>query len=196
MMSGRPASASSSPTTNEGPRIVGARVHSRHGRQSCRHKDPFLYCRLARICRLSHMENSESRPDSEVLSVHECWRYLRSASVARVGVVSGDSAEIFPVNFLPDEGTVIFRTGPGTKLDAVLAGKTITLEADRFQHLWHHRLERHRQRSCRDRHEGRRSQESAAMELSPWEPGTKDHLVRVTPAELSGRRFVINAPSE
>ncbi|WP_323054785.1 pyridoxamine 5'-phosphate oxidase family protein [Arthrobacter sp. MI7-26] len=35
----------------------------------------------------------------------------------------------------------------------------------------------------------------AAMELSPWEPGTKDHLIRVTPAQMSGRRFVISPPS-
>ncbi|MCI0141731.1 pyridoxamine 5'-phosphate oxidase family protein [Arthrobacter bambusae] len=142
------------------------------------------------------MENSESRPDTEVLSVHECWRYLRSASVARVGVVSGDSAEIFPVNFLPDEGTVIFRTGPGTKLDAVLAGKTITLEADGFNTYgtiaWSVIVKGHAEIVTK----ADDLQESAAMELSPWEPGTKDHLVRVTPAELSGRRFVINAPSE
>ncbi|WP_308470683.1 pyridoxamine 5'-phosphate oxidase family protein [Arthrobacter sp. 4R501] len=48
--------------------------------------------------------------------------YLRSASVGRVAVSTASWPEIFPVNYVPDYGTVVFRTGPGTKLDAVLAG--------------------------------------------------------------------------
>ncbi|MGM7778783.1 pyridoxamine 5'-phosphate oxidase family protein [Arthrobacter sp. KNU-44] len=142
------------------------------------------------------MENSESRPDTEVLSVHECWKYLRSSSVGRVAVARGDNAEIFPVNYLPDEGTVIFRTGPGTKLDAVLAGQKITLEADGFNTYgtiaWSVIVKGYGEIVTK----ADELQESAAMELSPWEPGTKTHLVRVTPAELSGRRFVISATSQ
>lgn len=141
------------------------------------------------------MENLESRPDTEVLSVHECWKYLRSSSVGRVAVVSGDGPEIFPVNYVPDEGTVIFRTGPGTKLDAVLAGQRITLEADGFNTYgtiaWSVIVKGSAEIVTQDDE----LQESAAIELSPWEPGTKDHLVRVTPAQVSGRRFVISAPS-
>jgi hypothetical protein len=38
----------------------------------------------------------------------------------------------------------------------------------------------------------------AAVEagLSPWQPGAKDHLVRITPEGISGRRFVISSPSD
>ncbi|MFF2298167.1 pyridoxamine 5'-phosphate oxidase family protein [Arthrobacter sp. efr-133-R2A-120] len=142
------------------------------------------------------MENAESRPDTEVLSVHECWKYLRSSSVGRIAVVRGDSPEIFPVNYLPDEGTVIFRTGPGTKLDAVMAGQKITLEADGFNTYgtiaWSVILKGYAEIVTKVDE----LQESAAVELSPWEPGAKGHLVRLTPAELSGRRFVISAPSQ
>ncbi|HET7139386.1 MAG TPA: pyridoxamine 5'-phosphate oxidase family protein [Arthrobacter sp.] len=141
------------------------------------------------------MVNSESRPDTEVLSVHECWKYLRSSSVGRVAVVSGDAPEIFPVNYVPDEGTVIFRTGPGTKLDAVLAGQTIALEADGFNTYgtiaWSVIVKGHAEIVTEDEE----LLESASIELSPWEAGAKDHLVRVTPSEMSGRRFVISPPS-
>ncbi|MCZ9881777.1 pyridoxamine 5'-phosphate oxidase family protein [Arthrobacter sp. B2a2-09] len=141
------------------------------------------------------MENSESRPDTEELSVHECWKYLRSSSVGRVAVVSGDDPEIFPINYVPDEGTVIFRTGPGTKLDAVLAGQTIALEADGFNTYgtiaWSVIVKGHAEIVSVDEE----LQALAAMELSPWEPGAKDHLIRVTPAQMSGRRFVISPPS-
>ncbi|WP_308292622.1 hypothetical protein [Pseudarthrobacter cellobiosi] len=34
--------------------------------------------------------------------------------------------------------------------------------------------------------------EAAEHRVSPWEPGVKDHLVRITPTEVSGRRFVIS----
>ncbi|WP_028267028.1 pyridoxamine 5'-phosphate oxidase family protein [Arthrobacter sp. MA-N2] len=142
------------------------------------------------------MENLESRPDTEVLSVHDCWKYLRSSSVARVAVVSSGDPEIFPINYIPDEGTVIFRTGPGTKLNAVLAGQRIVLEADGLNTYgtiaWSVIVKGHAEIVTEDEE----LQETPAMELSPWAPGTKEHLVRITPAELSGRRFVISAPSQ
>jgi uncharacterized protein len=141
------------------------------------------------------MENSESRPDTEVLSVHECWKYLRSSSVCRVAFVSNDGPEIFPVNYRPDDGTVIFRTASGTKLDAVLAGRMIALEVDGLNTYgtiaWSVIVKGYAEVVTA----GEDRQEPAAMELSPWEPGTKDHLVRVTPGELSGRKFVISPPS-
>lgn len=142
------------------------------------------------------MENSELRPDTEVLSVHECWKYLRSSSVGRIALVRDDSPEIFPVNYLPDEGTVIFRTGPGTKLDAVMAGQVIALEADGFNTYgtiaWSVIVKGRAEIVT----EAEELQESSVMELSPWEAGAKNHLVRITPAEMSGRRFVISPPSQ
>lgn len=47
-------------------------------------------------------------------------------------VVLGGGPQIFPVNYLPEDGTVTFRTGPGTNLAAVLEGGTVALEADRL----------------------------------------------------------------
>jgi hypothetical protein len=41
---------------------------------------------------------------------------------------------------------------------------------------------------------GEELQEAAEAGLSPWQPGAKDTLVRVTPKEISGRRFVISSP--
>ncbi|MFJ5976434.1 pyridoxamine 5'-phosphate oxidase family protein [Pseudarthrobacter oxydans] len=42
----------------------------------------------------------------------------------------GDTVEIFPVNFAPSNGTLLIRTGPGTKMDAVAGRKAVSLEAD------------------------------------------------------------------
>lgn len=141
------------------------------------------------------MQNDTSGPQTEVLSVHDCWKYLRSASVGRVAVTTAGGPEIFPVNYVPDSGTVIFRTGTGTKLDALLGGSSLALEADGLNAYgtiaWSVIIKG--TASIVDSQE--EFQEAADAGLSPWEAGSKDHLVRVTPSEVSGRRFVINSPS-
>ncbi|MDQ5861679.1 MAG: pyridoxamine 5'-phosphate oxidase family protein, partial [Actinomycetota bacterium] len=57
----------------------------------------------------------EEASASKVLGTHACWRSLRSASVGRLAVIGTNGPEIFPVNYLPEDGSLIFRTGPGTK---------------------------------------------------------------------------------
>lgn len=141
------------------------------------------------------MQKDTSGPQTEVLNVHDCWKYLRSASVGRVALVRDGEPEIFPVNYVPENGTVIFRTGSGTKLDAVLRGGSIALEADGLNTYgtiaWSVIVKG--TAAVVDSPED--FQEAADAGLSPWESGSKDHLVRVTPAEVSGRRFVITSPA-
>lgn len=85
------------------------------------------------LCSMNRFE-AESNPESssakQELGAHDCWKYLRTSSVGRVAVVVDGHPEIFPVNYLPDDGSVVFRTGPGTKLDAIMAGQPLALEAD------------------------------------------------------------------
>lgn len=42
-----------------------------------------------------------------------------------VAVVVNGHPEIFPVNYLPDAGSVVFRTGRGNKLDAIMTGQPL-----------------------------------------------------------------------
>lgn len=99
------------------------------------------------------------------------------------------------MNFVPNYGTVIFRTGPGTKLEAVLSGGLLAVEADGFNDYgtiaWSVII-----KGFPELVAGREDiQEAVEAGLSPWEPGAKDRLVRITPTELSGRRFVISPPT-
>ncbi|MDQ0867817.1 nitroimidazol reductase NimA-like FMN-containing flavoprotein (pyridoxamine 5'-phosphate oxidase superfamily) [Arthrobacter sp. V1I9] len=142
------------------------------------------------------MDTAEPGPITDNLSVHDCWKYLRSVSVCRVAVLSGDRPDIFPVNYVPNYGTIIFRTGPGTKLDALLASPVIVLEADglnRYGTIAWSVVIKGQAEVVSEREE---LQEAVEAGLSPWQPGVKDNLVRVTPVEVSGRRFVISSPSE
>lgn len=144
---------------------------------------------------LGLMNRSKEAPETEALSVHECWKYLRSSSVGRLAVVGGKGPEIFPVNYLPEDGTLVFRTGPGTKLEALLAGGPVALEADGLNPYGTIAWSVVVKGSPEAVHANDVDQESGEGKgLSPWEPGAKDHLIRITPTEVSGRRFVISPP--
>ena len=138
------------------------------------------------------MNKSEPGQETQDLTVHECWTHLRSASVGRLALISHGKPEIFPVNYLPDEGTVIFRTGPGTKLEAVLSGEPVVLEADGLNTYGTIAWSVVVKGAAAPVQPG---EDVPARTPSPWEEGEKDILVRITPTELSGRRFVIGPPT-
>src|SRR5690606_41987457 len=75
---------------------------------------------------------TDARTGMTVLTEDECWDLLRSAEVARLAVVVGDDLEVFPINIVLDDRTVVFRTGEGTKLAAVTIAGRVVIEADGF----------------------------------------------------------------
>ncbi|MET3141378.1 UNVERIFIED_ORG: hypothetical protein ABIB19_000232 [Arthrobacter sp. UYEF10] len=95
------------------------------------------------------------------------------------------------MNYLPDEGSAVFRTGPGTKLDAIVAGGPLALEADGLNTsgtiAWSVVLKGFPE-------EVQDVDDLPQQIPSPWEEGAKEHVIRIVPTELSGRRFVIAGP--
>lgn len=53
------------------------------------------------------------------LNEAECSALLGDSHLGRVGFVSGDHPVILPVNYVFDEGLIVFRTDPGHKLEDV-----------------------------------------------------------------------------
>jgi nitroimidazol reductase NimA-like FMN-containing flavoprotein (pyridoxamine 5'-phosphate oxidase superfamily) len=131
--------------------------------------------------------------DIAVLSADDCWALLRTAAVGRLAVVTDGHPDIFPVNFAVDGGTVVFRTAGGGKLTAAL-GAPVAFEADGAEdgHAWSVVLR------------GRAAQvlgtegllDTLALDLHPWQAGEKGRFVRITPTQLSGRRFPVAADGE
>ncbi|MGO4587493.1 pyridoxamine 5'-phosphate oxidase family protein [Paenarthrobacter sp. 2TAF44] len=142
------------------------------------------------------MENTSMDQDTKELSVHDCWKYLQSTSTCRIALINGNVPEIFPVNYIPNFGTILFRTGQGTKHKALREGTPLALEADGFNRYgtiaWSVIIKGHPEFVTHPEE----IQEAVNAGLSPWQPGAKDILVRVTPTEISGRRFVITPPSK
>jgi nitroimidazol reductase NimA-like FMN-containing flavoprotein (pyridoxamine 5'-phosphate oxidase superfamily) len=73
-----------------------------------------------------------SPPLLEELATEECIRLLGTTSLGRLGVSIGALPAVLPVNFVVDGDGVVFRTVPGTKLDAATARAVVALEADGY----------------------------------------------------------------
>ena len=67
-----------------------------------------------------------------ILETDTCWDLLRQADVGRLAVSIADHPDIFPINFVVDHGTVVFRTAEGTKLAAAVLGRSVAFEVDGY----------------------------------------------------------------
>lgn len=120
----------------------------------------------------------------EELGRAECVDLLRWNAIGRVAVVVDDGAPlVVPVNYIVDDETVVFRTGPGSKL-AGLRTQPMSFQVDGhdpFRCVGWSVLIRGVAFEIDD--------DDATVEPVPWAPGDKHHWVRVMPMEMSGRRI-------
>ena len=122
-----------------------------------------------------------------VLSEDESWTLLSSVSLGRVVTAMGGKPEIFPVNFVTQRRTVLFRTAQGTKLYSAVMSDRVVFEADDHTAAegWSVIIK------------GRAHQLLANAEildadeapLLSWPATLKPHYVRVIALEITGRRF-------
>jgi nitroimidazol reductase NimA-like FMN-containing flavoprotein (pyridoxamine 5'-phosphate oxidase superfamily) len=131
-------------------------------------------------------------PQTETLSLADCWKYLQSSYIGRLAVINGTSPEIFPVNFLSVKEILVFRTAPGTKLRALLTGAVVALETDGLNpygtEVWSVVVKGTPAPFAGDL----TSLAEAGPDREPWEPGLKEHLVQIRPTEVSdaGSRYI------
>jgi len=133
----------------------------------------------------------EVSPAMEILSREECWSLLGEVEVGRLAVAAAGDIDIFPLNFVVDGESLVFRSAEGTKLvEVVLAGR-VAFEADgyhpadgsawsvvvkgvaelldRFPEIYH----------------------AQDLPLFPWNTSPKERFVRITPDTITGRRFQV-----
>ena len=120
----------------------------------------------------------------------ECFGLLAGAGLGRVAVVDDRGPVVFPVSFVLDRHTVVFRTEPGTKLRAAGRGSLVCFEADGTdaagRACWSV-IVRGEITEVTDPAELARLR---ALPLRLRAPGTRDHYVRILPAVLTGRWIV------
>jgi uncharacterized protein len=123
------------------------------------------------------------------LTKAECFELLASEHLGRVAVVDDRGPVVFPVNFVLDRHTVVFRTEQGTKLHAAGQGSRVCFEvdhADAAAHTGWSVIVRGEITEVTDRGELERLR---GLPLQAWAPGVRDRYVRILPAVLTGRRI-------
>lgn len=124
-----------------------------------------------------------------MLSEAECWRLLGSATIGRVAVTVGALPAVFPVNFALVEDAIVFRTGQGTKLSAALRGAVVSFQADAIDPTYHEGWSVMAVGKATTVMEPDELEAVARVGLTPWAHGTREHVVRIRPELLSGRRI-------
>ena len=134
------------------------------------------------------MVADEPGPGMAELDAHACWALLRSAEVGRLAVSIADRPEIFPVNYVVDHGTLVFRTSEGTKLAGTVQ-RDVAFEADGYLpeegDAWSVVVKGRGEAITR----GHELLDTAGLPLFPWHAAPKQRFVRIVPDEITGRRF-------
>lgn len=121
------------------------------------------------------------------LSEAEAWELLRTTQLGRLAATAGGELDIFPVNYVVDGSTLLFRTAPGTKLIELTVRNEVAFEIDGWtEHgAWSvvvkglaEQLEHQAEIDRAD-----------ALPLTPWIPTLKHRFVRITPTQIRGRQF-------
>lgn len=125
----------------------------------------------------------------EELTAAECWRLLRMHEVGRLAVSITDHPDIFPVNYVVDGESVVFRTGPGTKLAASVLGRGVAFEIDGYDPVAGDAWSVVIKGKARQVEHMIEYFEADDLPLFPWHASPKPDIVRIEPGEVTGRRF-------
>ncbi len=130
----------------------------------------------------------------EHLTKPECWDLLKEQVLGRLAVVVDDHPDIFPVNYVVDGETLVFRTAEGTKLYGSTSNTPVAFEIDGYlpetAKAWSIVL----RGTVMQIKEPAQIQTVENLMLQPWQGGIKNHFMRVRPLNLSGRRFQVVNP--
>lgn len=133
----------------------------------------------------------------EELSESECWSLLRTVGIGRLATPTArGGVEIFPVNHVVDQGSLVFRTAMGTKLTAALDASEVAFEADNAasnvgaqdDDPWSVVVHGTADLISRDTD----LFDTFELALHPWHLSNKPYFVRLVPTVVSGRRFRID----
>jgi nitroimidazol reductase NimA-like FMN-containing flavoprotein (pyridoxamine 5'-phosphate oxidase superfamily) len=125
----------------------------------------------------------------EYMNPSVCWNLLSQAQMGRIGVIVDSAPEIYPVNFVVDEQSIVFRTDGGSKLRGLDRSPSVCFEVDH--------IEADQRQGWSILVKGRAAELVTADELSkvtslplePWALGPKSRWIRIKPEEVTGRRI-------
>ncbi len=132
---------------------------------------------------------ASARPVLVKLTAEECWERLGTHGIGRIALPLHPGPGVFPVNYLVDGGTVVYRTDRAGAA-APEVDSEVSFQAD---HIDEHR---HDGWSVLIVGNAEHVTDSAAVQhlaeqpgARPWAGGVRELWIRVVPAQVSGRRI-------
>jgi nitroimidazol reductase NimA-like FMN-containing flavoprotein (pyridoxamine 5'-phosphate oxidase superfamily) len=126
-----------------------------------------------------------------ILDVDECWALLRSNEVGRLAVSIANRPDIFPINYVVDGQTIVFRTAEGTKLAGAVLGIAVAFEIDGYDTASGETWSVVVKGGAVEIENMYELFDAQDLPLFPWNAAPKHRFVRIVPAEITGRRFVV-----
>lgn len=121
------------------------------------------------------------------LSPEQSWELLAQHEVGRLATTAGGVLDIFPITYVVDEGSLVFRTGPGTKLVELTINDHVAFEIDHYdEHEGYSVIVHGVAHQIEAMSEIDRVNQLPLASLFPTE---RPRFVRITPERVSGRRF-------
>ncbi|WP_115787182.1 pyridoxamine 5'-phosphate oxidase family protein [Arthrobacter silvisoli] len=133
-------------------------------------------------------------PNDGKIDFEECYELLAASVVGRLALIVDGHPEIFPVNFVLERRSIVFRTAAGTKLWESRKEEPAAFEIDGYDPVAEEAWSVIVRGSTSLIDDPDEKSAADALGLEPWQPGTKSHYVRLAPRVLTGRRFKVNAP--
>jgi nitroimidazol reductase NimA-like FMN-containing flavoprotein (pyridoxamine 5'-phosphate oxidase superfamily) len=116
---------------------------------------------------------------------------LGHASVGRIAIDIAGKPDIFPINYVVNNQSIVFRSGPGTKLAGAVLLHHVAFEIDGYEPsdrtAWGDVIKG-------KAHQIERMDDVFAakdLPLFPWVAFPKPDFVRITAIEVTGRRFTV-----
>jgi nitroimidazol reductase NimA-like FMN-containing flavoprotein (pyridoxamine 5'-phosphate oxidase superfamily) len=127
---------------------------------------------------------------AKALTEDDCLALLRSREVGRIAFDVADRIEIFPVNYGMEGSIIVFRTGPGTKLD-VVPTRPVAFEVDSWEPESGNGWSVVARGRCEEitTNIGRVAEHLRRLDVEPVAPGDRWHWVGIRPSEITGRQF-------
>ncbi len=126
----------------------------------------------------------------EILDEQQCQLLLTSKDIGRIAFEVDGVPEIFPVNYVADRSTIVFRTAEGTKLQQAVMLR-VAFEVDDWDPTrgvgWSVVIKGVAQEIATGIDLFAKALRSRPV--VPLAPGTREYWMAVYPSEITGRRF-------
>jgi hypothetical protein len=134
----------------------------------------------------------DTRQDAtEILNESECWDLLGGTAIGRLAVDIAGQPDIFPINFIVNEGGIVFRSAAGTKLAGAVLNRFVAFEIDGYEPsertAWSVVVKG--EASLIERMQDVFDAED--LPLFPWIVWEKPNFVRIESTSVTGRRYHI-----